>query len=307
MSGSRVWLITGTSAGIGQASVKEVIAAGERVAAISRKAHSLSGLTAAYPSDKLFVVEYDVGNPAHSAGALFQNVHRHFGRIDVVVNNAGYGLSGVVEATSDEDARYQFEVNFWGAVRISREVTAYPQAAHPMHRYFRDNKTPSGRIINISSVVGFSGNPTLAFYSASKFALEGFSESLHKELQPEWNIKVITIQPGGVRTEWAKGNMADRGLPPAYDSPDSPAKKVRNLYKSGQVVGDAAKLSRALITISREANPPLRLPLGADAQYIVLNKLDEIRKDVERWDQLTLSSVADDADPLFFKKLTTVI
>ena len=118
-------IVTGTSAGIGKASVKEVIAAGERVAAITRKASSVSELTAAYPSDKLFVVEYDVGNPAQSAEALFEKIHKHFGRIDVVVNNAGYGLNSVVEGTSDEDARYQFEVNFWGAVRISREVGAY--------------------------------------------------------------------------------------------------------------------------------------------------------------------------------------
>lgn len=117
--------VTGTSAGIGKESVKEVIAAGERVAAITRKASSLSDLAATYPSDKLFVVEYDVGNPAHSAVELFEKIHKHFGRIDVVVNNAGFGLSSVVEAASDEDARYQFEVNFWGAVRISREVGVY--------------------------------------------------------------------------------------------------------------------------------------------------------------------------------------
>ncbi|KAF8134284.1 NAD(P)-binding protein [Boletus edulis] len=297
MSDSRVWLITGTSAGIGQALVKEVIAVGERVAAITRKASSVSELSAAYPSDKLLVVEYDVGNPSQSADVLFDKVHKHFGRIDVVVNNAGYGLNGVVEGTSDEDARYQFEVNFWGAVRISREAV----------KYFRENGIPAGRIINVSSVGGFIGNPTLAFYSASKFALEGFGEALHKELPPEWNVKVITVQPGGVRTEWAKSNMIDRPLPPAYDAPDSPANKMRELYKTDQAMGDATKLSRALITISREANPPLRLPLGADSQWLVLNKLNEIKKDVEKWNELTLSSVADDADPLFFKKLNTVI
>jgi NAD(P)-dependent dehydrogenase (short-subunit alcohol dehydrogenase family) len=156
MSNSRVWLITGTSAGIGQASVKEVIAAGERVAAITRKTSSLSELSASYPSDKLLVLQHDVGNPSHSAEALFENVHKHFGRIDVVVNNAGYGLNSVVEATSDEDARYQFEVNFWGAVRISREAV----------KYFRDNKIPAGRIINVSSVGGFIG--TLALPSTPR-------------------------------------------------------------------------------------------------------------------------------------------
>ncbi|KAH0828164.1 hypothetical protein J3R83DRAFT_3865 [Lanmaoa asiatica] len=179
--------------------------------------------------------------------------------------------------------------------------------AVPAVKYFREHKTPAGRIINISSIGGFTANATLAFYSASKFALEGFSEGLHKELSPEWNIKVITIQPGGVRTEWAKGNMVDRPLSAAYDAPNSPANKMRDLYKSTPFIGDPAKVSRALIAVSREANPPLRLPLGADAQYIILNKLNEIKKEAERWDQLTLSSVADDADPLFFKKLNAVL
>lgn len=118
--------VTGTSAGIGQASVREVIADGDRVAAITRKASSVSVLYEAYASDKLLVVEYDVGNPTQNVEALFEKVHRHFGRIDVVVNNAGYGLNSVVEGTSDEDARYQFEVNFWGAARISREVRTCP-------------------------------------------------------------------------------------------------------------------------------------------------------------------------------------
>ncbi|KAF8134273.1 NAD(P)-binding protein [Boletus edulis] len=297
MSDSRVWLITGTSAGIGQASVKEVIAAGERIAAITRKASSVSQLSVAYPPDKLFVVEYDVGNPTHSAEALFEKVHKHFGRIDVVVNNAGYGLSGVVEGTNDEDAHYQFEVNFWGAVRISREAV----------KYFRENKTPAGRIINVSSVGGFIGYPTLAFYSASKFALEGFSEGLHKELSPEWNIKIIIAQPGGVRTEWAKSNMAYRPFPPAYDAPDGPANTMRNLCTSTPSMGDAVKLSRALVTISREADPPLRLPLGSDAQWLILNKLGEMKKDVEKWNELTLSTVADDVDPLYFKKLNMLV
>ncbi|KAF8431455.1 hypothetical protein L210DRAFT_3487663 [Boletus edulis BED1] len=293
MSDSRVWLITGTSGGISQVLVKEAIAAGERVAAITRAASSVSKLSAAYPSDKLLVVEYDVGNPAHSAQALFDKVHTHFGRIDVVVNKAGYALSGVVESISEEDARTQFDVNFWGAVRISREAV----------KYFRENKIPAGRIINVSSVGGFVGNPTLAFHSASMFALEGFSEALHKELLPEWNIKVILIQMGGVRTEWVKSNMVDHPLPPAYDTPASPANRMRHFVKSNPPTADPIKLSRAVITISWVADPPLRLPLGADSQWLVLNKLNELTKDVDKWSALTLSAVADDADPHLFKKL----
>ncbi|KAG6379337.1 hypothetical protein JVT61DRAFT_11797 [Boletus reticuloceps] len=277
MSDSRVWLITGTSVGISQVLVKEAIAAGERVAAITRTASSVSKLSAAYPSNKLLVVEHDVGNPAHSAQVLFDKVHAHFGRIDSI---------------SEEDARRQFDVNFWGAVRISREAV----------KYFRENKIPAGRIINVSTVGGFVGNPTLAFHSASMFALEGFSEALHRELLPEWNIKVILIQIGGVRTEWVKSNMADHPLPPAYDAPGSPANRMRHFVKSNPPTGDAIKPAQ-VITISWVADPPLRLPLGADSQWLVLNKLNEITKDVDKWSALTLSSVADDADPHLFKKL----
>lgn len=181
--------VTGTSAGIGQASVKEVIADGDRVAAITRKASGVSVLAEAYPSDKLFVVEYDVGNPAHSVEPLFKKVHEHFGRIDVVVNNAGYGLNSVVEGTSDEDARNQFEVNFWGAARISREVRTcrsslrigVPDQRYQAVKYFREHNTPAGRILNISSAGGFSGNPTLAYYSASKF---GTSSRFNGDKEP---------------------------------------------------------------------------------------------------------------------------
>jgi len=297
MSDSRVWLVTGTSSGIGQATVREAIADGDRVAAITRKASSVSALTEAYSSDKLFVVEHDVGNPSDSVEGLFEKVHKHFGRIDVIINNAGYGLNSVVEGTTDEEARNQFEVNFWGAVRISCEAV----------KYFREHNTPAGRIFNVSSVCGFRATPTLVYYSASKSALDAFSEGLHKELLPEWNIKVVTIQPGGVRTEWAKSNMVDRPLPPAYDAPDGPANEVRGLYKNTKATSDPIKLGRALINISKEPNPPLRLPLGSDSQYLVQVKLDEIKKELDEWDGLALSTVADDADPLLYKNMRTIL
>ncbi|OBZ80061.1 hypothetical protein A0H81_01386 [Grifola frondosa] len=227
---TRVWLITGTSSGIGLATIKEVLAAGERVAAVTRKASSLAPLVAVHPPEDLLVLEFDVGNPNAAVKPLFQSVLAHFGRVDVVVNNAGYGLNGVVEGTTDEQAREQVEVNFWGPVRISREAV----------RVFRENNI-GGRILNISSIGGFLSNPTLAFYSASKFALEGFSEGLHKELDPTWNIKVITIQLGGARTEWGKSNFRELPLPLAYNDPEGIPNRMRILIKDNTPISDPVK------------------------------------------------------------------
>ncbi|KAI0328199.1 NAD(P)-binding protein [Cubamyces sp. BRFM 1775] len=293
--GSRVWLITGASAGIGYSTVKEVLAIGERVAATTRAASSLNTLTALHGPAELLVIEHDVADTTKPADDLIARIVGHFGRLDVVVNNAGYGLNAIVEGTPDETARAQFEVNFWAPVRISRAAV----------KYFRENNPPAqgGRILNISSCGGFMSNPTLAFYAASKFALEGFSEGLHKELDPKWNIKVIVIQPGGVRTLWSTGNMVTLPLPPAYADPEGIPTKFRNIARGSSSIGDPDKVGRALITISKAENPPMRLPLGPDARFVIQSKLDQIKREFDEWEELGLSTVADDADPAFLEKL----
>ncbi|KAI0658710.1 hypothetical protein C8Q70DRAFT_1120976 [Cubamyces menziesii] len=274
----------------------ELLAIGERVAAITRSASSLASLTALHGPLKLLVVEHDISDATKSADDLISRIVNHFGRLDVVVNNAGYGLNGVVEGTPDEAARAQLEVNFWAPVRISRAAV----------KYFRENNPPAqgGRILNISSTGGFSSNPTLAFYSASKFALEGFSEGLQKELDPRWNIKVTIIQPGGVRTLWAGSNMVEVPLPPAYADPESTPAKFLQVMRGTKYIGDPNKVGRALITISKADNPPMRLPLGADARFVIQNKLNEIQREFDEWKELELSTVADDADPTFLAKLS---
>ncbi|CDO77053.1 hypothetical protein BN946_scf184455.g3 [Trametes cinnabarina] len=291
-TGSRVWLITGASSGIGHATTQEVLAVGERVAATTRRASSLSSLTEAYDASSLLVIEYNPGDPTQPADDLITHVASYFGRLDVVVNNAGYGLNSVVEGTSDADARALFEVNFWGAVRISRAAV----------KYFREHNPPEqgGRILNISSVGGFISNPTLAFYSASKFALEGFSEGLNKELNPDWNIKIIVIQPGGVRTLWASGNMAVNPLPPAYDGPDSVVSRFRAIVRGTTPIGDPSKGTSA-------ANPPQRLPLGPDARFVIQSKINEIQRELDDWQELELSTAADDADTSFLSKLSGTV
>ncbi|KAI0757925.1 hypothetical protein C8Q74DRAFT_1302174 [Fomes fomentarius] len=296
---SRVWLITGASSGIGLSTTQAALALGERVTATTRKASSSNPLTALltqYTSSKLLIIEYDPADASFPVSTLLERTASHFGRLDVVVNNAGYAVNGVVEGISDEDARKQLEVNFWAPVRISRDAV----------RYFREHNSP-GRILNVSSTGGFISNPTLAFYSASKFALEGFSEGLNKELDPAWNIRVIAVQPGGVRTQWAQGNMQDLPLPPAYASPDGIATRFRQLIKGNPPMNDSDKVGQALIKLSKEANPPLRLPLGADARYVIQSKINAVQEELDQWKELEISVVADDADPHFFEKLSGTV
>ncbi|RPD67566.1 NAD(P)-binding protein [Lentinus tigrinus ALCF2SS1-7] len=204
--------------------------------------------------------------------------------------------SGVVEGISDEEARKQIEVNFWAPVRISREAV----------RWFRENNPAAqgGRVLNISSCGGFISNPTLAYYSASKFVLEGFSEGLNKELDPSWNIRIIVIQPGGVRTRWANGSMLDLPFPPAYADPTAIPTQFRNMLKNGVPMNDTNKVSKALIALSKEADPPVRLPLGADARYVIQGKIDAIQKELAEWKELEVSVVA---DAHFFEKLTGTV
>jgi len=290
---SRVWLVTGTSSGLGRNLVEEVLAAGERVAATTRNASALASLASAYLPEQLLVLELNISSN-DQIKAAFQQIKSHFGRLDVVVNNAGYGLAGEVEAISDEQAMYQMEVNFWGPVRISREAV----------RFFREDNPANlgGHIMNISSSGGFSGNPTMAFYSASKFALEGFSESLSKELPSEWNIKVTIIEPGGFRTEWNKGSMIKVPAHPAYAGPDTPSSTFRPLHDL-EFLGDPIKAAKAMIKISKENELPMRLQLGPDALHIVRFKCATVLKDAEQWEALSQSTLADDADPSFLAKL----
>jgi len=286
--------VTGTSSGIGRNLVEVLLAAGHRVAATTRNASSLAPLVAAHSDKKFLVVELDLSSN-DQVKAAFQKIKSHFGRCDVVVNNAGYGLYGEVEATTDEQAKDQFEVNFWGPARICREAV----------RFFREDNPAKagGRILNISSAGGFNGTPTLAFYSASKFALEGFSESLSRELPSEWNIKVTIIEPGGVRTAWNKGNMIKLPVHPAYTGPEAPSTMFRPLIDNVQLASDPVNIAKALVAISNAEDPPLRLALGSDSLHILRSKCETVLKDAKEWEVLTMSALADDYDPNYIAKL----
>lgn len=248
--------MTGTSSGLGRNLVEEVLATGERVVATTRQASGLASLAAAHSTEKLMVLELDILSN-DEIKAAFQKIKKQFGRVDVVVNNAGYALKGEVEAVSDDLALKQMEVNFWGPARISREAV----------RFFRE-ENPSkvgGHILNISSAGGFNANPAMAYYNASKFALEGFSEALSKEIPSDWNTRVTIIEPGGFRTDWNKGNMNTIPPHPAYAGADTPSSKYRPVHNL-VFIGDPVKAAKAMIEISKAKDPPMRLQLGPDAQ-----------------------------------------
>lgn len=173
--------------------------------------------------------------------------------------------------------------------------------------------------------------PHVTDHGCTSAALEGFSEGLNKELDPAWNIRVTAVQPGGVRTQWAQGNMQDLPLPAAYASPDGIATRFRQLIKGNPPMNDSDKgasalyiapsasarctdlltrnrtVGEALIKLSKEANPPLRLPLGADARYVIQSKINAVQEELDEWKELEISVVADDADPHFFEKLSGTV
>ncbi|PCH38204.1 NAD(P)-binding protein [Wolfiporia cocos MD-104 SS10] len=285
-AGSRVWFITGTSQGLGRALLEEILKSNERAVATLRKPEALASLADKYPPSQLLILPLDVTKQEQIVEA-FAATERHFGRLDVVVNNAGYGLEGEIEATSEEDARKQFEVLFWGPVHIMKEAI----------RLFRDVNPPGhgGRILNISSCGGYAANPTLAYYNAGKFALEGLTEAFTKEMLPEWNIKGIIIQPGGFRTEWYRSSLVKVPVHPKYDTPTSPSNVHRKMCEQ-PFIGDAAKAAKALMQVASMPEPPLRVQLGTESLLIVRAKARQTIRDGEKYEALSHSTNCDEVD-----------
>ncbi|HKN97477.1 MAG TPA: oxidoreductase [Pseudonocardiaceae bacterium] len=269
----RVWLITGTSSGFGRAFAEAVIAHGDSVLAAVTQPEKNADLAEAAP-DRFRAVKVDVTNPEQVHDAVRAAVET-FGRIDVVVNNAGYGLFAGVEEASDEQIRRQFEVNVFGLFSVTR-------AALPVLR-----RQHSGHIIMMSSFAGVVGAPGLAWYDATKFAVEGFSEALAAEAEPI-GVKVTIVEPGNFRTNWM-GSSMDKAKPIADYS--TSIDYVRNIFDdlNGSQPGDPAKAAQALIRIVEEEKPPLRLVLGADALEAIRDKLENQLAEHKDWMEITLN------------------
>jgi len=286
MNQSKVWFVTGASKGLGLAMVKRLLASGYRVAATSRK---LASLEAAFPGghSHLLFLTVDLTSDLSVREAIDRTV-AHFGRLDVVVNNAGYGIYGSVEALSDAEFRQTMDVNFFGTVNVCRRAMPYLRAQR------------SGQIFNISSAAGYKGFGNSPSYAAGKFAVIGLSESLAAEVAG-FGVKVTVVAPGFFRTSFLdKGEDAiAKNKIPEYE-----LEKLVGLLRpmNGQQPGDPDKLAQVLIRVASMDQPPVHLLMGPDAYELVMRKREEDRAEMETWKELTMSTNFDDAstvDPAF--------
>ncbi|MFI1188956.1 oxidoreductase [Streptomyces californicus] len=272
-----VWLVTGASRGLGAEITREALERGHSVIATARDA---AAVRQAYPDkpDGLLAVDADVTEPEQLTAAVEAGL-AEFGRIDVVVNNAGHGLVGAIEETSDEAARALFDINVFGVLNTLR-------ATLPTLRAQR-----SGHVVNISSVGGFATAPAVGLYGASKFALEGISEALHGELAP-LGVRVTIVEPGGFRTDFLNTSTSLRVEPASIADYAAGAGPVREgmAASDGLQPGDPVKAAKAVVDITEADEPPLRLQLGADAVERVEAKLDRVRRELDAWRHVALST-----------------
>ena len=275
---SRVWLVTGTSTGFGRAIAEAVVARGDRLVAAVRRPETTEDLRASDP-DRVRVVQCDVTDPAQVQQAVDTAVGE-FGRLDVVVNNAGYGLLAGVEEASDEQIRDQFEVNVFGVFAVTR-------AALPVMR-----KQGSGHVIMMSSIAGQLGMPGLAWYDASKFAVEGFAEALAGEGQAV-GVKVTILEPGNFRTNWAGASMTKADPIPDYEPAINPSREMF-AGLDGNQPGDPAKVAAAIVRMIDEPEPPLRLVMGGDALDFIGQKLEKQTAEMKAWEHVSLDSEFDE-------------
>ncbi|KAI0738083.1 NAD(P)-binding protein [Daedaleopsis nitida] len=280
--------VTGSSQGLGRALLEEVLASGARAVATARNPASLDVIARQYPASTLLVVPLDVTDQAQISEA-FRKTQEHFGRLDIVVNNAGYGIQSEIEGTPEPEARRMIETLFWGPVHITKEAISFLRDVNPPGH--------GGRVLNISSAGGYIANATRAYYNAGKFALEAFTEAFTKEMLPEWNIKGVIIEPGGFRTEWNGTSMVRLPIPPQYDQPHAASVRFREMTQSSAgFVGDPRKAARAIVQVAAMPDPPLRIQLGTDCLTLVRNRARKTLEDSERYAELAHSTDADDVD-----------
>jgi NAD(P)-dependent dehydrogenase (short-subunit alcohol dehydrogenase family) len=271
---SKVWLITGASRGLGRAFTEGVLKAGHRVVATSRNSEQLADVASRF-GKSVRTVSLDVTNEAQAKHAVDAAIQT-FGGLDVLVNNAGYGNVCPVEDTSLADFRAQIETNLFGVIIMTKAVLPY----------FREHR--SGHIIQISSIGGRVGPPGRAAYAASKFGVEGFSESLSKEVGP-LGIKVTIVEPGGFRTDFAGSSTELREGRPEYDATVGATVRFQRDY-DGKQPGDPIKAANALLRITSLSEPPLRLLLGSDAYTAAENHALQILTSDREWKDLSIST-----------------
>ena len=271
---SKVWLITGCSRGLGRTFAEAALSNGDQVAATARKVADLADLKQKY-GELVTLLSLNVTDEIQAEMAV-QTIIKTFGRLDVLVNNAGYGNVSPIEDTSLAEFRAQIETNLFGVIILTKAVLPY----------FRERK--AGRIIQITSIAGRIGPIGRAPYAAAKWGVEGFTESLAKEVAP-LGTKVTIVEPGGFRTDFAGSSTVLRAGRPEYDSTVGATARFQESY-NGKQPGDPASAAAAILTLASMEEPPLRIVLGSDA-YAAAEKNDLAKIDLGRkWKDLSCST-----------------
>ncbi len=272
MGEKKVWFITGCSTGFGRELAKHLLENDYRVVVTARNADKVQDLVE-INKDNALALALDVTNNAQVKEAVTQ-AEAHFGALDVLVNNAGFGYFGAIEESDEQEVRQMFETNFWGLAEMTRAVL-------PTMRERR-----SGSIVNVSSIGGFVGFPSVGYYNATKFAVNGFSEALKKEVEP-LGIKVMLVQPSGFRTDWAgrSANDATNKIDDYAETAGATQATIRGY--SGNQAGDPIRAAKAIVAAVEAENPPFNLLLGRAALKNALQKLDDLKRDFDTWAETT--------------------
>jgi NAD(P)-dependent dehydrogenase (short-subunit alcohol dehydrogenase family) len=273
----KVWFITGSSRGLGRSLTEAVLKAGDAVAATARNISQLDDLVELH-GDQILPLPLDVTDYTMAKEAITQTVS-HFGRIDVLVNNAGFGITGAAEAFTDEQVHSQLQTNLYAPIMLTRAVLPYMRSQG------------AGRILQISSIGGRVGNAGLTIYQAAKFGLSGFTEALAKEIAP-LGIYATSIEPGGFRTDWAAGSMTYAPVIEGYET----VKQRTAFFQSGEFVplGDPSRAARAMINLVAHPAPPVHLVLGSEAIGIL--KVANEKRDAEMLEWMDVSLSTDHRD-----------
>jgi NAD(P)-dependent dehydrogenase (short-subunit alcohol dehydrogenase family) len=272
---SSVWFITGCSTGFGRELARAVVARGFRAVVTARDPKQVSEIVAGH-EDRALAVRLDVTDPAQVAESV-RRAEGRFGRIDVLVNNAGIGYFAAVEESDKAEVRRMFEIDFFGLARMTCAVL-------PGMR-----KRRSGHIVNIASIAGLAAYPSLGYYCAAKFAVEGLSEVLAQEVRP-LGIKVTLVEPSAFRTDWA-GRSANEARAEIADYAATAGAVRRELRElSGRQPGDPVRAASAIIQAVEAPNPPLHLLLGKEALRLGREKLDALRRDFDAWQKVTVGA-----------------
>lgn len=274
-SAAPVWFITGCSTGFGRELALQVLERGWRAVVTARNPAQVADIVRGH-EDTALALKLDVTNDGQVAAAA-KAAQERFGQVDVLVNNAGYGYLAAVEEGEDQEVRAMFEANFFGLVAMTRAVLPGMRARR------------SGAIVNISSIGGIASFPATGYYHATKYAVEGLSESLAQEVGP-LGIKVVIVEPGPFRTNWAGPSIKQSATRLEDYEATAGVRRAQTEARSGKQPGDPVRAAEAIIAAVQSPEPPLHLVLGKPALDIARKKLDSLKKDFDMWEGTTIGA-----------------